>query len=213
MRQILLAIATLAALGAVICQAQVATGNIRGSVSDSTGGVLPNCSVTITHTSTGLVRKVVTNEQGDFNAPSLPVGEYRIAVGLTGFQTKILTGLTLQVDQTAIVPVVLEPGAVSQTLEVTASAPVLDSQTSSLGQVIENKRIVDLPLNGRNPFQLGVLSGGAVAFQGLTTNLPILAGGGRHNANDILLDGVDDNLRNFTGKSDGPASPTFLPWM
>src|SRR5260370_37430897 len=109
MRQILLAIATLAALGAVICQAQVATGNIRGSVSDSTGGVLPNCSVTITHTSTGLVRKVSTNEQGDFNAPSLPVGEYRIAVGLTGFQTKVLTELTLQVDQTAIVPVVLEP--------------------------------------------------------------------------------------------------------
>ena len=141
MRQILLAIATLAALGAVICQAQVATGNIRGSVSDSTGGVLPNCSVTITHTSTGLVRKVSTNEQGDFNAPSLPVGEYRIAVGLTGFQTKVLTELTLQVDQTAIVPVVLEPGAVTQTMEITASAPVLDSQTSSLGQVIENKRM------------------------------------------------------------------------
>ena len=144
MRQILIAIATLAALGAVICHAQVATGNIRGSVSDSTGGVLPNCSVTITHTGTGLVRKVSTNEQGDFNAPSLPVGEYRIAIGLTGFQTKVLTELTLQVDQTAIVPVVLEPGAVSQTMEVTASAPVLDSQTSSLGQVIENKRIVDL---------------------------------------------------------------------
>jgi hypothetical protein len=129
---------------------------------------------------------------------------------LTGFQTKILTRLTLQVDQTAIVPVVLEPGAVSQTLEVTASAPVLDSQTSSLGQVIENKRIVDLPLNGRNPFQLGVLSGGAVAFQGLTTNLPILAGGGRHNANDILLDGVDDNLRNFNGKV-GRAGLTYIP--
>src|SRR5260370_39186680 len=129
------------ALSAAICSAQVATGNLRGTVSDSTGGVLPNCSLTITHTSTGLVRKVSTNEQGDFNAPSLPVGEYRIAIGLTGFQTKVLTELTLQVDQTAIVPVVLEPGAVSQTMEVTASAPVLDSQTSSLGQVIENKRM------------------------------------------------------------------------
>src|SRR2546425_9602823 len=107
MRQILIAIATLAALGAVICHAQVATGNIRGSVTDSTGGVLPNCSVTITHTSTGLARKVVTNEQGDYNAPSLPVGEYRIAVGLEGFQTKVLSGLILQVDQTAIVPIVL----------------------------------------------------------------------------------------------------------
>jgi hypothetical protein len=210
MKPRLFTIAIIAALTAAICCAQVATGNLRGTVSDSTGGVLPNCSITITHTGTGLVRKVATNEQGDFNAPSLPVGEYRIAVGLTGFQTKVLSGLTLQVDQTAIVPVVLEPGAVTQTMEITASAPVLDSQTSSLGQVIENKRIVDLPLNGRNPFQLGVLSGGAVAFQGLTTNLPILAGGGRHNANDILLDGVDDNLRNFNGKV-GRAGLTYIP--
>src|SRR5258708_28922813 len=184
----LLLMALLSTLIACICSAQVATGNLRGTVSDSTGGVLPNCSVTITHTSTGLIRKVSTNEQGDFNAPSLSVGEYRIAIALAGFQTKVLTGLTLQVDQTAIVPVVLEPGAVSQTMEVTASAPVLDSQTSSLGQVIENKRIADLPLNGRNPFQLGVLSGGAVAFQVLTTNLPILARVGRHNPDHILRD-------------------------
>src|SRR5438105_10067328 len=155
MKQRLLTMAVIAALSAVICSAQVATGNIRGAVSDSTGGVLPNCSVTITHTSTGLVRKVSTNEQGDFNAPSLPVGEYRIAVGVAGFQSKVLSGLILQVDQTAIVPIVLEPGAVTQTVEVAASAPVLDAQTSSLGQGIENKRIVDLPLNGRNPVQFG----------------------------------------------------------
>src|SRR6266480_357473 len=120
MKPRLFTILIIAALTAAICGAQVATGNLRGTVSDSTGGVLPNCSVTITHTSTGLVRKVSTNEQGDFNAPSLPVGEYRIAIGLTGFQTKVLTELTLQVDQTAIVPVVLDPGAVSQTMEVTA---------------------------------------------------------------------------------------------
>jgi hypothetical protein len=165
----------IAAMVAAICWSQVATGNLRGTVSDSTGGRIPICPVTITHTSTGLVRKVLTNEQGDFNAPSLPVGEYRVVAGLQGFQTKVLSGLTLQVDQTAIVPIVLEPGAVNQTVEVTAAAPVLDSQTSSLGQVIENKRVVDLTLNGRNPFHLGVLSGGEVAFQGLTTNLPILA--------------------------------------
>ncbi len=210
MKQRLLYTVLISILATSVCTAQVATGNLRGTVSDSSGGVLPNCSVTITHSSTGLVRKVSTNEQGDFNAPSLPVGEYKIAVGASGFQTKVLSGLVLQVDQTAIVPIVLEAGAVTQTIEVTAAAPVLDSQTSSLGQVIENKRIVDLPLNGRNPFQLGVLSGGAVAFQGLTTNLPILAGGGRHNANDILLDGVDDNLRNFNGKV-GRAGLTYIP--
>src|ERR1035441_10391822 len=198
------------ALCATISRAQVATGNIRGTVSDSTGGVLPNCAVTITHTDTGLERKVTTNERGDFNAPSLPVGEYKLTVGAAGFQTKVLSGLVLQIDQTAIVPVVLDPGAFTQTMEVTASAPVLDFQTSSLGQVIENKRIVDLPLNGRNPFQLGVLSGGTVAFSGLTTNLPILAGGGRVNANDILLDGVDDNLRAYNG-SVGRTGLSYTP--
>ena len=189
---------------------QVATGNIRGTVTDSSGGVLPNCSVTINQPNTGLVRKVSTNEQGDYNAPSMPIGEFKLSVSLNGFQTKIISGLVLQVDQTAIIPVVLEPGTVNQTLEVLASAPVLDAQTSSLGQVIDNKRIIDLPLNGRNPFQLGALTGGAVAFQGLNTNLPILAGGGRHNANDILLDGVDDNLRNFGGKV-GRAGLTYIP--
>jgi hypothetical protein len=198
------------ALGAMSGRAQVATGNIRGTVTDSTGGVLPNCAVTISHTATGLERKVSTNERGDFNAPSLPVGEYKLTAGAAGFQTKVLSGLVLQVDQTAIIPIVLDPGAITQTMEVTAAAPVLDFQTSSLGQVIENKRIVDLPLNGRNPFALGVLSGGTVAFSGLTTNLPILAGGGRVNANDILLDGVDDNLRAYNG-SVGRTGLSYTP--
>jgi hypothetical protein len=204
----LLAAAIAAGLG--VAAAQVATGNIRGTISDSSGGVLVNCSVTVVHVQTGLQRVTSTNDQGDFNVPSVPVGEYKITVSLPGFQTKALTGIVLQVDQTATIPITLEPGAVTQTVEITAAPPVLDAQTSSLGQVIENKRIVDLPLNGRNPFQLGVLSGGAVAFSGLTTNLPILAGGGRHNANDILLDGVDNNLRNFNGKV-GRAGLTYIP--
>ena len=86
------------------------------------------------------------------------------------------------------------PGAVTESVEITATAPLLDSQTSSLGQVIENRRVVELPLNGRNPFALGLLSGGATPFQGLSTNLPFMAGGGRHSANDILLDGADDTV-------------------
>jgi Carboxypeptidase regulatory-like domain len=170
MRSSLLRLIVFAAMSAALALGQVATGNIRGTISDPSGGVLPNCTVTVVHTNTGLTREVNTNESGDFNVPSVPVGEYKVTAGVRGFQTKTLTGLVLQVDQTAIVPITLEPGAVTQTVEVTAAAPVLDSQTSSLGQVIENKRIVDLPLNGRNPFALGVLAGGTVAFQGLNTN-------------------------------------------
>jgi hypothetical protein len=190
--------------------AQVATGNIRGTVSDSSGAVVPNCTVTATNVNTALVRKVPTNDQGDFNVVSVPVGTYRLTFEAPGFQVNTINGLILQVDQTATIPVVLTPGNMSQSIEVTAAAPVLDAQTSSVGQVIDNRRIVDLPLNGRNPFQLGALSGGTVAFQGLNTNLPILAGGGRHNANDILIDGVDDNLRNYAGKV-GRAGLSYIP--
>src|SRR5262249_13034987 len=94
--------------------------------------------------------------------------------------------------------------------EVTSFAPLLESQTSSIGQVIENKRIVELPLNGRNPFALGLLAGGTTPFYGLTTNLPFIGGCGRPSANDILLDGVDYYLRDFAG-SVGRRGVSYTP--
>src|SRR3954453_12299158 len=190
--------------------AQVATGNIRGTVSDSTGAILPNCGVAITNTSTGLQRSVTTNERGDFNAPSLPTGFYDVTAAVTGFQKTTISGIELRVDQTVSLNFELKPGAVTESVEVNASAPLLESQTSSLGQVVENKQILDMPLNGRNPFALGTLAGGTVQFQGLTTNLPIVASGGRYNSNDILLDGVDNNLRNYAG-SVGRAGLAYTP--
>jgi hypothetical protein len=192
------------------CAAQAATGNFRGTVSDSTGALLPNCSVSIANAGTGFERTVKTNDRGDFNAPSIPVGVYNVTAELAGFQKTVLSGVVLQVDQTATLPIELKPGAINERVEVEAVAPLLEAQVSSLGQVVENKQIVDMPLNGRNPFALGALAGGTVQFQGLTTNLPIVAGGGRYSANDILLDGVDDNLRNYAG-SVGRAGLAYTP--
>src|SRR5713226_5675265 len=189
---------------------QVATGNIRGTVVDASEAVVPNVTVTLANVNTGWRRTVATNDAGDFNAPSMPLGDYQITAELAGFQKKVITGINLQVDQTATIRIVLEPGAVSQSIEVNAAAPLLDSQTSSLGQVIENKRILELPLNGRNPFALGLLAGGTTPFQGLNTNIPFIAGGGRHSANDILLDGVDDNIRNFAGNV-GRNGVSYIP--
>lgn len=203
-------LAAILLIGSAIVNAQVATGNIRGTVTDATDAVIANAKVTLIHTSTSQQRTVETNESGDFNAPFVPIGDYRVAVEVSGFQKKILTGITLQVDQTATLHIQLQPGAVSESVEVTAAAPLLDSQTSSIGQVIENKRIIELPLNGRNPFGLGLLAGGTTPFYGLTTNLPFIGGGGRHSANDILLDGVDDNLRNFAG-SVGRNGVSYIP--
>jgi len=180
-------------------RSQVATGNIRGTVTDVSEAVISGAKVTLVNVNTGLPRSATTNESGDFNAPSMPLGDYQITVEVPGFQRKVLIGINLQVDQTATIRIVLEPGAVTQSVEVSSAAPLLESQTSSIGQVIENKRIVELPLNGRNPFALGLLAGGTTPFYGLTTNLPFVGGGGRYSANDILLDGVDDNIRNYAG--------------
>ncbi len=190
--------------------AQAATGNIRGTVVDSSGGVIPNCPITITNQNTGDKRSLTTNDHGDFNAASIAVGTYTLTAEMAGFQKQELTGIVLQVDQTATYTMTLQPGTVSQTMRVEASAPLLETETSSVGQVIADKQILDMPLNGRNPFALGVLSGGTVQFTGLTTNLPIVAGGGRMSANDILLDGADDNLRNYNG-SVGRAGITYIP--
>src|SRR5215469_18181210 len=98
--------------------ARVATGNIRGVVVDTTEAVIPNAKVTLTNSGTGLQRTVVTNETGDFNAPFMPLGDYQIAAEVPGFSRKVLTGINLQVDQTATLRIVLEPGTASQSIEV-----------------------------------------------------------------------------------------------
>src|SRR5438445_579986 len=142
-------------VGAQAIWAQAATGNIRGTVADSSGGVVPNCSVTITNQNTGEKRSLSTNDHGDFNAASVAVGTYTLTAEMAGFQKQELSGIVLQVDQTASYTLTLQPGTVSQTMRVEASAPLLETETSSVGQVIADKQILDMPLNGRNPFALG----------------------------------------------------------
>src|SRR5206468_3965397 len=116
-----------------------------------------------------------------------------------GFKAKLLSGITLRVDQTVNLRIALEVGATSETIEVTGAAPLVDSATSSLGQVIENKKILDLPLNGRNAFALGLLSGNTTPMFGMGSNLPFVAGGGRFSANEVTLDGVDNNTISAAG--------------
>ena len=177
-----------------VARAQVSTGTIIGTVQDKSGGVVPNATVTITHIATGQVRETHTNEQGSFNAQFMPLGAYKVVVAAAGFQSKELTGITLQVDQTANITVPLEVGSVSQTVEVTSSEPLVATTTSSLGQVIDNQEVLSMPLNGRNPFALGLLVGNTAPVTGVATNLPFVGGGGQFSSNDVLLNGIDDNV-------------------
>ena len=154
-------------------------------VEDASGAVIPNAQVTVRQTATGESRQTITGATGEFNLPFLQVGTYTVTAVANGFKTKSLTGITLQVDQTINLRIALEVGASAETVEVTGAAPLVDSVTSSLGQVIENKAIIDMPLNGRNPFSLGLLSGNTTPMFGMGSNLPFIAGGGRFSANEV----------------------------
>jgi hypothetical protein len=107
-----------------MAHAQISTGTIVGIVADSTGGVVPNAAVIITHTATGEIRSFKTNDNGQFNAPFMPLGDYVISVSAAGFQNETLSGINLQVDQSASLHIALKVGSVSQTVEVTGAAPL-----------------------------------------------------------------------------------------
>lgn len=187
---ILSVVATLLSVPA-ICQ--TASGTINVVVEDSTQAVVPGASVTVTNKATGLTRSGASGPRGDYMATFLPAGEYSITAQVQGFKRSTLPSFTLQVDQNASVRMTLTPGEVVETVQVTASTPLLEADTSSLGQVIENRKILELPLNGRNPFALGLLAGNTTPVTGMGTNLPFIAGGGRFSSNEVLLDGVDNN--------------------
>src|SRR5262245_45834194 len=190
--------------------AQVASGVITGTVRDANDAVVVGAKVKITQPTTSVTRDTVTDERGQFSAPNLRPGEYSVTVTASGFQGRTLTGLNLAVDQTVNLPIVLQPGTVEQTIEVTAAAPLLDSLTSSLGQVIDNKKIIDLPLNGRNAFALGLLTGFTAPVRGVASNLPFVGGGGRWQNNDVLLDGIDNNTMS-TGGGIGVSGINYTP--
>src|SRR5580704_9043040 len=147
------------ALCAVLCLAaslngQVATGTIVGVVEDATGALVPNAQVSIVHVATKESRQTRSNERGEFSLSYVRIGEYTVSAEAGGFKKETLTGIELKVDQTVNLRMRLEVGGVSESVEVTSAAPLIESATSSLGQVIENRQILDLPLNGRNAFAL-----------------------------------------------------------
>ena len=196
--------------GSFGARAQMATGNIGGQVADSSGAVIANAKVTLVHSATKQTRVVTTNERGEFLAPLLPIGEYEVSAEFQGFKRSTISGVRLLVDQTVSLPIRLDPGSVSETVEVISQAPLLNAENSSLGQVIENSTVVDMPLNGRNVFALGLLAGNTTEVFGMGTNQTFSAGGGRFSGNEILLDGISDNTTSWNG-SIGRNSVLYTP--
>src|SRR5438128_5274475 len=139
-----------------------ATAQISGNVRDQSGAVLPGVEVTAIHTSTGIRRSTVTNETGAYLMPNVAVGPYRLEAALPGFRTFVQTGIVLQVNDELVINPVLDVGQVTEQVEVTANAAQVETRSTAVGTVIENQRILELPLNGRQVTDLITLSGAAV---------------------------------------------------
>jgi hypothetical protein len=137
------------------------TSQISGTVMDGSGARLPGAEVTATQTATGTVRSVVTNESGLFVLPSLQTGPYRLEVTLPGFRTFAQTGIVLEVNASPVINVSLEVGQVTETIEVQANTALVETQNVGVGQIMETRQILELPLNGRNVTELITLSGAA----------------------------------------------------
>src|SRR5437867_884789 len=133
-------------------------GGITGVVSDPSGAVIPGVMITVTNPQTNFTRTAISNETGNYSFPSLLPGLYDVRAGLAGFQSEVRAGVELQVQQTARIDFQMKIGSVSETVNVLGGAPLLNTENSTVGTVIEQKRIEDLPLNGRSFISLIALS-------------------------------------------------------
>src|SRR5260370_13788982 len=133
------------------CGAQTSTSQISGTVRDSSGAVIPGATVTLTNESTGVMQKQSSTEGGVYAFPAIPVGSYTIKAEAAGFRALIRSGNIVQVNTPLAADLTMEVGSASDSVEVTASAEALQPSSATLGNVVEQKAVVNLPLNGRNP--------------------------------------------------------------
>src|SRR5688572_22256569 len=138
-----------------------APAQISGTARDQSGAVLPGVEIRVIQTETGIARDAITNETGSYILPNLPIGPYRLEAALPGFRTYAQTGIVLQVNSSPAINIVLEVGQVAETVEVEANAALVETRNQGVGQVVENERILELPLNGRQVQELISLAGAA----------------------------------------------------
>ena len=185
-------------------RAQTTTAVLSGVVSDETSAVLPGAQVTVGNTATGVRRTVTTDSVGRFTASQLPPGSYEVTVTLTGFDTLIRQGITLTVGQEASLALSMRVGAVTEQVTVVGEAPLVNTSSSAVSGVVEEKRIEALPLNGRDFSQLPLVQPGVTAFRsgeetvskGYGTRISM--GGSRPDQTAWLLDGTSiHGISNF----------------
>ena len=194
-------------LFAPIAFSQQITGSIRGTVTDPSGAVVDSATVSARQSETALTRTTTTDHAGAYLLLDLPVGHYQLQVERSGFQTYLQQGITLDVNEAATVSVILKVGTGSDKVEVHADADLIENTVTSLGTVVSERELLDLPLNGRNFTQLGLLQPGVVpltpglaeAGGSLRASQAYAVNGQRPESNNFLIDGAN----NFNGVDGG----------
>ena len=184
-------------------------GGITGVVTDSSGSVIQGAIITVTNPQTNFSRESVSNDTGNYNFPNLPPGNYNVRAAHQGFQTEIRDSIELQVQQTARLDFRLNPGSVTEEITVAGGAPLLNTENATVGTVIEQKRIEDLPINGRSFISLISLSPNVTTGQTSTAGLAGARSGGERAAVSISISGL---RREYTYFSLDGVSNTDVDW-
>src|SRR6185295_9256692 len=180
------------------------TGTLTGTVTDPGGGILPGALITITNVDTNSERTFTTDDRGVYVVPLLPAGTYRVEAALAGFRRGVAENIELSVDDRLRIDFMLQIGEVAERITVTEATPLVQSESSSVGIVIDNQKITELSLNGRRFESLAQLVPGAVSpapGSALSFRGGFNAAGARETSNSNMLDGVDNNdpaINNFT---------------
>src|SRR5262245_21136038 len=195
-RRILLHAAWLALLAPVFASAQVDTGAIVGTVKDKSGAVIPGATISVREMTTNTQSTFTADASGNYVATPLRIGAYAVSVEHAGFKKETREGIALRVQDRLRIDFEMEPGEVTESVVVTAEAPLVQSETSSLGEVIDARKIVNLPLNGRNYIDLATLTTGVIRTadgSNGNVNATFVVNGTRGGQNNYLLDGIDNN--------------------
>ncbi len=197
------------ALSGIALLAQTFTGSILGTVRDSSGAVVPDAAITIVNIGTNARAEARSDAAGNYTAPLLPPGAYRLEASAAGFKRFIREGIVLQVQQQARLDITLAVGEVSEQVLVSADAPLLETDTSTLGKVVDTRRILDLPLNTRNVYSLIFSTPGVTGSVGNAYNqMSYSVNGARATMMDTIIDGITASfptVNGFTGISVFPS--------
>jgi hypothetical protein len=208
---ILSALLSLSLTAPAFAQSQGANGAIEGTVLDSSGGVLPGVTVTITNLGTGTARAVVTNEKGLYRAPLLPLGKYRVVAELQGFKKFEGTDIQLSVGQTAVVNATLTVGQLSETITVSGSdIPALDSARIDIGHTMSDLEVHNLPLVARNPYNFALVQPGVTGYENVEFGVPHLAANGASMRINYQVDGNTNTEKDRAGLRLLPMSEVMI---